>query len=172
MGYTTYFNGEFDVTPTLSEEHRTYLDKFAGTRRVRRHADHTALRPDPIREAVGLPIGEEAEYFVGEGGYRGQGQDDPPYILDNNRPPASQPELWCQWIPAEDGKSILWDGGEKFYEFQEWIQYLVHHFLAKWGYTLNGTVYWEGEEWSDQGRIVITDNEIDIQVATVTVEYQ
>lgn len=170
MGYSTYFCGEFSVTPALSEEHRTYLDKFSDTRRVQRDAAKTELMEDPARKAVGLCSGTEGEYYVGSLGHRGQGADES--ILNYNRPPASQPSQWCQWIPAEDGKSIIWNGGEKFYEYGAWLQYLIHHFLADWGYTLNGTVHWEGEYWEDQGRIIIEDNEIDIQKADMTVEYQ
>ena len=65
MGYSTDFFGEFEVTPTLKPEHAAYLRKFTETRRMKRDAAKTAARPDPIREAVGLPVGVEGCYFVG-----------------------------------------------------------------------------------------------------------
>ena len=65
MGYTTDFNGEFEVSPSLSYDHKQYLDAFATTRRMKRDQDIAETLPDPVREAVGLPIGYEGAYFVG-----------------------------------------------------------------------------------------------------------
>jgi len=95
---------------------------------------------------------------VGETGYAGQ--DRGPDILDHNKPPKGQPGLWCHWVPTEDGMGIEWDGGEKFYDYTEWIRYLIHHFLAPAGYVLNGEVEWQGEDPSDIGKIVVKDNEV------------
>lgn len=159
MGYTTEFDGQFDLDKPLTPEHAAYLRQFCYTRRMRRDAAKTALRPDPIREAVGLPVGEEGAYFVGESGYAGQ--DDGPDVTDGNSPGGGQPSLQCQWTPNDDGTAIEWDGGEKFYEYVPWIEYLVEHFLGPWGYKLNGVVAWWGEDPGDNGKIVIRNNAVD-----------
>ena len=83
MGYTTDFEGVFKLNKRLSAEHRAYLKMFAETRRMKRDAEKTKLRPDPVREAVGLPVGREGTYFVGETGGFGQGRG--PDILDHNK---------------------------------------------------------------------------------------
>lgn len=152
MGYTTYFEGSFTCTPALNEAQIAYLKQFAHTRRMSRNADIAATIPDPLREAVGLPIGEEAEFFVGGAGWCGQDRDRS--ILNYNTEPNSQPGLWCQWIPTEDGNGIEWDGGEKFYNYIKWIKYLNEKFLKPWGIVLDGKVSWSGEESSDVGVIV------------------
>lgn len=160
MGYTTYFDGEFRLDRPLSVEHAAYLTAFASTRRMARDAKAAEARPDPLRAATGLPVGEEGGYFVGEG-FRGQGlgsvgsrsRSD---VIDHNTPPSGQPGLWCQWIPNEDGTTIGWDEGEKFYDYIEWLQYITLHFLTPWGYGLNGEVTWNGEESDDFGKIVVT----------------
>jgi len=156
MGYTTYFSGEFKLDKPLAPEHKAYLEKFSQTRRVKRDAAKAALLPDPVREAAGLPIGSEGAYFVGGTGCAGQDRDDS--ILDYNRAPKDQPGLWCQWQPDEDGEYIEQDGGEKFYNYTEWIEYLIEHFLAPWGYTVNGEVDWDGEESGDDGTITVENN--------------
>jgi len=156
MGYTTVFEGEFAVEPQLSPKHREYLLEFAGTRRMRRDEALARLLPDVVREAVELPVGPEGGYFVGAGGVAGQEMDRS--VLDYNRPPMGQPSLWCQWIPGYEGRVIHWDGGEKFYNYVEWLQYLVDNFLRPWGYRLNGEVEWSGEETRDVGRLVVRDN--------------
>lgn len=158
MGYTTDFDGEFECTPQLSEDHRKYLKAFASTRRMNRDTEKTKDRPDPLREKVGLPVGTQGEYFVNEGGHAGQKHSDD--ILNYNSPPITQSGLWCQWVPNENGTAIQWDYGEKFYYYTEWIEYIISNFMKPWGYKLNGEVKWRGEEWGDEGLIKIEDNEV------------
>lgn len=160
MGYTTDFEGRFNLDRPLAPEHKAYLEAFAGTRRMGRDVTLVAKLPDPLREAVDLPAGPQGAYYVGSSsdGQFGQGKDES--IVDFNHAPSSQPGLWCQWVPSSDGTAIEWDGGEKFYSYVEWLEYLVENFLGKWGYKLNGTVTWEGEDRSDKGKIIVKDNVI------------
>jgi hypothetical protein len=152
MGYSTDFYGQFNVTPTLKAEDVEYLTKFSETRRMARKVDEK--------------YGVEGEFYVDGKGYAGQGDDDT--IIDHNRPPKTQPGLWCQWIPTEDGKAIEWDGGEKFYDYVEWIEYLIKKILAPRGYVLNGEVEWQGEERGDIGKIVIKDNVVQVKEGRFT----
>jgi hypothetical protein len=176
MGYTTDFMGAFLLDKPLSPEHYAYLKAFNETRRMRRDAEKTKLRPDPIREAVGLPVGPEGSYFVGEGGF--MGQDNGSDVIEHNDAPGqrgydwtkspskiepepwAQPGLWCKWVPNQDGTAIEWDGAEKFYDYVEWITYLIEHFLEPWGYKLTGNVEWQGEEDEDVGVICIRNNRV------------
>jgi len=153
MGYHTEFNGHFTVTPPLNEAERTYLTKFAETRRMNR---------------------TKGSYFVGGTGFMGQGNDGD--VLDHNRPPSDQPGLWCQWIPNEDGTKIEWDGAEKFYNSTEWIQYIIDNFLkpgalaSKSGeeqfkdftfdHVVSGVVECEGEERSDVWLLTVDENNV------------
>ena len=168
MGYTTEFDGEFSVSPPLRLEHATYLRTFSQTRRMKRDSLKTSLRSDPVREGVSLPVGDEGAYFVGEDGFKGQ--DIGPDVINPNIPPVGQPGLWCQWTPSEDGSTIQWDGGEKFYDYIEWIRYLIEHFLEPWGYTLSGEVRWEGEDHEDMGLIHISHNLVKVKIARITYE--
>lgn len=158
MGYSTAFRGQFKVMPPLRSEHAEYLRQFRGTRRMKRDAARSIELPDPARLAVGLPVGEEGGYFVGGGGLMGQAHD--ASVTDYNLPPSGQHGLWCQWVPTDDGTAIEWDGGEKFHEYVPWLEYLITHFLAPWGYTLNGEVEWRGDDWDDTGTISVIDNEV------------
>ena len=117
--------------------------------------------PDPIRKAVGLPIGKQGAYFVGGGGDFGQGTD--ASIINSNGAPDGQPGLWCQWVPNDEGTAIEWNGGEKFYHYVEWINYLINNFLKPWGYTINGEVSFRGEDFSDCGTIVANNNSIAVR---------
>lgn len=161
MGYHTDFEGAFTLDKPLTEAQRTYLNKFASTRRMHRSESKVAELPDPVREAVGLPVGLDGGYYVGGTGFMGQDNDDS--VNDHNHEPLGQPGLWCQWVPNEDGTCIEWDGGEKFYHYVPWIKYIITHFLRPWGYTLNGTVSFRGENFNDVGDIVITNNEVAVK---------
>lgn len=71
---------------------------------------------------------------------------------------AKFPSHYCQWVPNADGAGLQWDGGEKFYDYTEWLRYIVEQFLKPWGYILNGEVKWQGEQGSDFGMLVVRDN--------------
>jgi hypothetical protein len=125
---------------------------------MRRNADIASLLPDPTRHAAGLPIGAAAAYFVGGQGEFGQAVD--ASVLNPNAPPDSQPGLWCQWIPSDDGGWLRWDEGEKFYFFVGWVRYLIEHFLEPWGYIVAGYVTWTNDEDDQTGAIRLEDNRI------------
>ena len=140
MGYTTDFSGKFTLNKKLDDVTLTFLKDLAGTRRMARNVD--------------AKYGVEGEFYV---------KDDELHLLhDCNTPPSTQPSLWCQWIPTEDGLGIEWDGGEKFYEYVEWLKYIIDKILAPKGYVLNGRVHFQGEDSSDFGYIVAKDNVVTI----------
>jgi len=156
MGYTTTFSGHFNLDRKLEPEHSAYLRKFSETRRMKRNAAAAEQFEDPIRKSAKLPIGKDGGFFVNGGGWAGQERDES--ILDFNNSPSDQPGLWCQWVPTDDFSSLEWNGAEKFYCYTEWLEYLIDNFLKPWGYTLNGEVTWRGEEHSDIGLLLVTNN--------------
>ena len=166
MGYTTDFTGQFDLDRPLSPVHADYLRAFSQTRRIKRNAAKTAELPDPVREMAGLPVGIEGEYFVGARGHFGQERTSD--VIEYNYPPKTQPGLWCQWTPTEDRTAIVWDGGEKFYEYIEWLEYIVKNFIKPWGYKLNGRVHWVGQDSDDSGVIRVIDNVVESATDVVT----
>jgi hypothetical protein len=165
MGYTTEFDGSFKLDKPLKAEHAQYLAAFNNTRRMKRNPVAAETLPDPVRKAVDLPLGPDAAYFVGGAGFAGQDPD--ASIVDYNLPPAGQPGLWCKWAPNKSGTAIEWDGAEKFYDYVEWLEYLVANFLKPWGYVLNGEVTWQGEESDDRGKIVAKANQISTRAGRV-----
>lgn len=183
MGYTTDFEGSLSFDRPLTKEHADYLRAFAETRRMKRDAAKAELLPDAIRIAAGLPIGTDGAFFVGSAGFRGQDRD--VSVIDYNTPPGQsdyrdkdfnevwnenerrakhgecQPGLWCQWTVSEDNTKLEWDGGEKFYHYIEWLNYIINNFTAPWGYKLNGEISWVGEDdQNDRGKIVVVDNDV------------
>lgn len=154
MGYTTEFFGEFQVTPALNPEEIKYLLAFSNSRRM-------------ARKSSPYNVDGDDDKFFGGGG-----DDD---VLNGNEPPPGQPGLWCQWIPNEDGTEITWDEGEKFYEAEKWMKYLIEHFLKpgciaketlpflQANHTVSGVIEANGEEHGDNWLLIVEGNEVKTQ---------
>lgn len=191
MGYTTTFSGELNISPALNKQQIDYLQKFNKHRRMKRDAKIAEDLNDPIRIAVGLPIGDEGAYYVGSEVEFGQERDKS--IINYNEPPGMpvisgdfftrwdlkreyidsgkcQPGLWCQWTVTDDGTQLEWDGGEKFYEYVAWLKYLITHFFELWGAKINGEIFWQGEESDDMGKIEVINNTVIVKNAKITYE--
>ena len=162
MGYTTDFYGKFNFNKPVTKELAEYIDKFCSTRRMQRNVDEIKkLFPNWKELCFNGELGDEGEYFIGGEGSYGQNHDTS--VLNYNRPPATQPGLWCQWVVSDDGNSLEWDGGEKFYCYDAWLEYLIINFFAPLGYILNGEVEFQGEDYDDFGAIVVEDNVVDLK---------
>lgn len=168
MGINTIFEGEFTLDRLLAPHHYHYLRQFNISRRMKRSIFLLHGQPDPMREAVGLPLGPEGAYcvyFRPWGFHEVTYRADPAFrdVLDFNEPPQGQPGLWCGWQPNLAGSAIVWDQREKFYHYVEWLRYLIQHFLAPWGYRLNGKVKWDSEDpYTPRGEIIVADNMIKV----------
>ena len=166
MGYSTDFSGSFSVEPPIDDALADYLERFASSRRMAR--DPEAVKradPDWADHCFHGELGPQAAYYVSPGSeldpWSGSKEDS---VLDHNRPPEGQPGLWCQWVPNADG-GLEWDQGEKFYNYVEWLSYLIDNFIAPTGRTVSGEVRWRGEEFDDIGTIRGEDNVVDVDYA-------
>jgi len=138
MGYSTDFTGSFRIDPPLDDETYTFLINLDKTRRMARHIDG---------------YGVEGEFYVG---------DDEDNVIDYNSPPITQPSLWCQWIPTDKRDQLKWNGGEKFYNYVQWLFYIIHIILEPRNYVVNGNVKYQGDRDDDNGVIQVDDNKITI----------
>jgi len=67
---------------------------------------------------------------------------------------------YCQWEATRDGAGLQWDGGEKFYDAAEWMNYLVKKVIAPTGRVCNGTINASGEERGDIWQLIVRDNRV------------
>lgn len=182
MGYTTDFNGGLLLSRPATEVEKNYLDKFSDTRRMKRDVEklHEMFKGEhgnPFAKTREEIYGVDGEYFVGGLGSMGQTAD--ASVIDQNCPPGQekpwllengdgQPGLWCQWVLNGDGTELEWDGNEKFYNYVEWLEYMIKHFFKPWGITLDGQIFWVGEDSSDQGIIKVKNNKVKVFEASIT----
>lgn len=75
----------------------------------------------------------------------------------------TKPGYYCQWVVTEDGKYLEWDGNEKFYDYVEWLEWLIKNFFEPKGIILNGSLEWDGEEKGDVGKITVKDNVVTVK---------
>ena len=80
------------------------------------------------------------------------------------------PSIYCQWKLDRDWNSrewvLIWDGGEKFYAYAEWLQLILDDIVEQNSLNdypegdvkLNGTVRWRGENFDDIGYLEVSDN--------------
>lgn len=88
-------------------------------------------------------------------------------LLEFNEDPSlipndSKPSSYMQWVPSETMNAIVWDGGEKFYDYDLWMQWLLFWLSSK-GIQASGELRWRGESSDDIGLIHVLDG-----VMTVT----
>jgi hypothetical protein len=61
-----------------------------------------------------------------------------------------EPGIWtrhCDW--RTDGKFLGWNGSEKSYDMEKWLQIIVDRYLRFWGIELTGRMLAKGERYND-----------------------
>ena len=169
MGYNTDFRGGLSISPEPSQEFTDYINEFSDIRHMAIDVDKM-VEMFPESKKLGRfftdDFGTEGEFVVldlDNTGYvlRAALDNKETPVIDHNEPPKGVPGLWCQWV-IEDGE-LVWDGAEKFYNYIEWLEYMIVNFFKPAGYTLNGVIEWRGEDWDDTGKITVTDNKIEVE---------
>ena len=162
MGYSTWFDGSLKFNKPVENWLVEYIDKFSNTRRMKRNNEKIKEQfPDWKKHCFAGNLGEEGEYFIGGLGLYGQDED--VSVVDGNCPAKTQPGLWCQWMIGGNNDELMWDEGEKFYNYIDWLYYLIENFFDPLGYELTGDITWEGEDSDDCGTIHVVNNFVEIK---------
>lgn len=69
------------------------------------------------------------------------------------------PGQFCQWVVTKHLDGIEWDQNEKFYEYTEWLQWIIDEILKPAGINLFGRVEFQGEDVQDHGWLVVEDDQ-------------
>jgi hypothetical protein len=83
------------------------------------------------------------------------------------------PGNYCQWILTNDNKGVKWDGEEKFYQWEEWLNWLIRNFFLPNDIKLTGKVSFQGDDIEDAGFIEVFDGNrvVVTRVPTVADDY-
>lgn len=153
MGYSTHFDGQIGIEPPLNEKEVLFLNHFADSRRMERTKGPYCVEQRELTD-----------------------------VINANNPPEGQPGLWCQWVATDEGDAIEWDGNEKFYNGDKWMQYLIDHFIGEnplaklnnpeefgflQGHKLNGEIFAAGDDQDDRWKIEVKDGTMNVKVGEV-----
>ena len=157
MGYTTDFSGSLKFNNEVSVELQEYINRFSNTRRMPRDNEKIKeIYPNWKELCFFGELGNMGEYFAPHT------HNYDASIIDHNGFAVSvHPGLWCQWVI--EGNELVWDGGEKFYNYIDWLYYLIENFFDPLGYELSGDITWQGEESDDCGTIHVVNNFVEIK---------
>jgi len=172
--YAIHFTGSIQLDRPLQPEQTAYLRRFLSTRRISWANEYVQELPDPLREAVGLPVGHEGAYFVGLSLDELKVDVWQPLVknqkLRQNKPPQGQPRLWCAWKLEEDGITLRYADKRELYFCYAWLSYLIEHFFTPWDYQLNGEITWQGDDEADHGTIVVRQSHLEHRLLQQTGE--
>lgn len=163
--YHIHFTGSVQLDRPLQPEQVAYLRRFLSTRRVSWAGEYVQELPDPLREAVGLPVGPEGAYFVGLSFNELKVDFYQPLVREQklklNKAPQGQPRLWCAWKLDEDGMTLRYTDKQELSFCYAWLDYLIDHFFTPWGYRLDGEIIWQGDDEADHGTIVVRQSHVE-----------
>jgi hypothetical protein len=161
MGYTTIFDGDMTLTPALTPEQVATLRSLTSHRHsTDEGTDIEATIPYDMPTNV-LPSHAWAPVFhsgVSNARYSGAdfGSFSDPF-----------PSIWCNWDVSDDGATFAWSGGEKFYNYEGWLRFLITHFFVPWGVRIDGTIEFCGEDDRECGVIVTSGDVVGVVHGTV-----
>ncbi len=69
------------------------------------------------------------------------------------------PGAYCQWILTGGRTGLGWDNNEKFYDYVEWLQFIIDEILKPAGVKLTGTVNYSGDDPCDCGLLIVGDDQ-------------
>lgn len=138
-------NGVLTLSRPLTDDEYYYLAALALNKRMKRKRplvqmmiDKQALE-DPFRNEVGLPLGMDGCFFVGN---RGEAFDEfDTSVINKEAPPRGCPGSWVSWVPSVENRSKLVLSGKKEQHAGRWAKFLVEKLFSKhWGITASGVV--------------------------------
>ncbi len=157
MGYTTDFSGSFQFNKKPDQKLIDYINTFTNTRHFTYDVEKIKAKI-PFWRIFSLDenLGEKGEFIVDKNRILDVFQG--PFTIDYNDS-GNCPSLWAQWEIADD--ELVWDQGEKFYYYVDWLRFYIKNFFEPNGIVLNGVVYYYGEEYGDCGYIIADNNDVE-----------
>lgn len=157
MSYTYDLFGKLSVSPPLNADQVAYIQEFSESYR-HKFAPKWQSWPNPLRDAVGLPVGIDGEYISSAMGTGVEFLENCMEVDTNT--PNNQPSFQCCWTTNAKGTALQWNKLRRTFEPVQWLEYMMEHFFKPWGVTLNGKVECHGEDFDDRTLIVVNNNTV------------
>tara|TARA_B100001057_G_scaffold314096_1_gene314228 strand:+ start:281 stop:844 length:564 start_codon:yes stop_codon:yes gene_type:complete len=179
MGYNTRFKGSLKLSKPLTEEQQKWYNDWRTIRKQHYDSDKLMEHYKGVGSLDG-DYGENGEFFgyipneilknYETNGWNDEyqlwinGRNDMMFPKEHNTPPSNQPSLWNKWKIEGDILSFD-DEKEKFYGYNNWLEYIRTKILSKWGITFldvdsdENILRWIGDDTEDRGEIYYLNNE-------------
>lgn len=178
MGYTTNFYGTVYFNKPVAPELKEFINKFSHNRHMTRDPELIKkMDPNWKQHCFNGNLGPNGIYYyppekIPEDKISRKMSWEKPAenkMINNmfgqlvdisvtaDSPAEGVPGYWCQWVINDDDE-LEWDGSEKFYAYDRWMEFLIKHFFAPEGYVLNGAIDFQGEDQYDRGTMYVSDN--------------
>lgn len=139
-------------------EHIAYLKSFCATPRWVRNEATARIVPDPIREDVGLPIGEKGCLVIGLGHFDG--------TVVSKRAPKCVPGLNPPFDVESTSEGVVLTPNIGHYSshkgtyIADWLTFIKENILDHWGYNMVGCIAWDEIEttgiiFADNGELIV-----------------
>jgi hypothetical protein len=122
MGFSTKYLGRLDIEPHLNESEVEWLRAYAAIDR-RHYTERYEVAMNPRAVALQRWRREEAGEEAGEA----VAPDPDPFT--SLTPLDGSPYPHLDWEPCVQGCCLVWEGTEKSRMAEDWLQYLIDHFL-------------------------------------------
>ena len=77
--------------------------------------------------------------------------------------------MWFQWELNKTRDGLQWDGGEKFYDADKCMQYIIEKAIEKYpNLKFNGIIQAQGEEFSDKWQLIVKNNKVTKKEVKIT----
>lgn len=70
------------------------------------------------------------------------------------------PGFWCDWEVDETGTKLYWNGAEKSYHMDKWLEVLIKKFIVPAGSAVNGRLFAQGEDRADVWLLIAENNQV------------
>lgn len=154
------FRGVFTLQPALSPARAEYLKAFLTVQHGYWPVEYVSKQPDAFREAVILPLGDDAAFFVGHYSNGLQGRN--PFIdkcLGFQIGPGGQPHCGiCPWHLSQDATQLEPDNKGKTMMPMKWLGWIITHFLQPWNTNITGKIFLEDPCTSQEGAVIALNN--------------
>ena len=155
-----YFQGAFTLTPALSTAQVAYLQAFLAVQHGFWPLQYVQQEPDLLRDAVNLPVGDDAAFYVGHQSNGLKGRH--PFIDKHNTVspgPGGQPHCGnCPWQLSNDGTHLFPDKKKLAAMPLKWLGWLVTNFLSPWKVDIRGLASYDDPCTSQEGKVIAEGN--------------
>lgn len=167
-----FYEMDLIIEPALSKEVVDYIQHFSRTRKMVLDLDYLDKHYDPKKYGFKGSFGRKGEYFVnlGDSSLKDNCMNHP-LVINVNNDPEIHPNVWCDFFVSSDGSRLKWREIESTDHCEEWMNYLINHFIAPSGSFVNGKICVQGEFASDYYEIHIENNIVtreDVEIPSFT----